>query len=256
MQPRSNSEPTDIKIHAPISNEHERILTFEALAYLEKLHQVFEHTRRDLMIARSKTQTRINHDSMLESVRETESIHTRDRQVKEPPADLQDRRVEITGPVSRKMGIGAMDSEARIFMADFEDADSPTLGNNLDWQSNLADTVRKNLLFTSPDGKRDPQGDNPTTLLVRPRGWHLHEKHLTVGGAPISAALFDFGLYFFHNAQKLLSNGSGPYFYLPKLESHREARLWNQVFEFSEDYLNIPRRSIRTTVLIETIPAA
>src|SRR4029077_8255350 len=170
--------------------------------------------------------------------------------------DLQDRRVEITGPTDRKMLINALNSGARVFMADFEDANSPTWSNLVEGQVNLIDAIERTLTFTSPEGKDYRLNDKVATLVVRPRGWHLDERHVMLGGKPVSGSLFDFGLYFFHNAKRLLSKGSGPYFYLPKLESHLEARLWNDVFNFAQDSLDVPRGTIRATVLIETILAA
>jgi malate synthase len=167
-----------------------------------------------------------------------------------------DRRVEITGPVDRKMVINALNCGANVFMADFEDANSPTWTNNLDGQVNLRDAIRRTIEFTSPEGKKYKLNDKIATLLVRPRGWHLDEKHVLLGGKPISGSLFDFGLFFFHNAKQQIANGSGPYFYLPKLESHLEARLWNDVFNYAQDALGVPRGTIRATVLIETILAS
>ena len=172
------------------------------------------------------------------------------------PADLMDRRVEITGPVDRKMIINALNSGANVFMADFEDSNSPTWTNNLDGHVNLRDAVNRTITYVSPEGKSYKLNEKIATLLVRPRGWHLDEKHFLVDGKPISGALFDFGLFFFHNAKNLIAHGTGPYFYLPKIESHLEARLWNDVFNFSQDYVGIPRGTVRATVLIETILAA
>ena len=172
------------------------------------------------------------------------------------PDDLQDRRVEITGPTDRKMIINALNSGANVFMADFEDANSPTWHNLIDGQQNLCDAVAARITFTSPEGKKYRLNETTATLMVRPRGWHLPEKHVCLDGKPMSGSLFDFGLFFFHNARQLLEKGTGPYFYLPKLESHLEARLWNDVFLMAQDELGIPRGSIRATVLIETIPAA
>jgi malate synthase len=169
---------------------------------------------------------------------------------------LRDRRVEITGPVDRKMIINALNSGASVFMADFEDSNSPTWSNNIEGQHNLRDAIRGTIRYTSPEGKQYELGPKLATLFVRPRGWHLDEKHFLAEGKPISASLFDFGLFFFHNAATLLSKGTGPYFYLPKMESHLEARLWNDVFCLAQDELGIPRGSIRATVLIETILAA
>jgi malate synthase len=172
------------------------------------------------------------------------------------PKDLRDRRVEITGPTDRKMVINALNSGAKMFMADFEDANSPTWGNMVEGQINLRDAIRRTIAFRSPEGKNYKLNERTAVLLVRPRGWHLDEKHMLVDGKPISGALFDFGLYFFHNARELINRGSGPYFYLPKMESHEEARIWNDVFNLAQDELGIPRGTIRATVLIETIPAA
>jgi malate synthase len=172
------------------------------------------------------------------------------------PKDLLDRRVEITGPVDRKMVINALNSGANVYMADFEDSNSPTWQNNVDGQVNVRDAVNRTIEYTSPEGKAYRLNEKVATLLVRPRGWHLNEKHALLGGVPISGSLFDFGLFFFHNAARLLESGSGPYFYLPKMESHLEARLWNDVFNYAQDALRIPRGSIRATVLIETILAS
>ncbi|MDQ3044059.1 MAG: malate synthase A, partial [Chloroflexota bacterium] len=172
------------------------------------------------------------------------------------PPDLDDRRVEITGPCDRKMVINALNSGARVFMADLEDASSPTWTNVLDGQQNLADAVRRTITFQSPDGREYRLNNETATLVVRPRGWHLVERHVEIDGVAIAGSLFDFGLYFFHNAAELLERGSGPYFYLPKLESHREARLWNDVFTTAQEALGITQGSIRATVLIETLPAA
>jgi len=172
------------------------------------------------------------------------------------PADLQDRRVEITGPTDRKMVINALNSGAKVFMADFEDANSPTWENLIQGQINLRDAVRRNIYYTSPEGKRYTLCEQPAVLMVRPRGWHLPEKHVLVDGHSLSGSIFDFGLYFFHNARELLERGTGPYFYLPKLESHLEARMWNDVFTLAQDELGIPRGSIKATVLIETLPGA
>ncbi|MFZ1131943.1 MAG: malate synthase A, partial [Terriglobales bacterium] len=187
---------------------------------------------------------------------ETAAIREGDWKVAPIPNDLLDRRVEITGPVDRKMIINALNSGASVFMADFEDSNSPTWSNNIEGQQNLRDAIRGTIHYESPEGKQYRLGAKLATLFVRPRGWHLEEKHFLVEGKPISGSLFDFGLFFFHNAAALLSKGSGPYFYLPKMESHLEARLWNDVFCFAQDELGIPRGSIRATVLIETILAA
>ena len=189
----------------------------------------------------------------LDFLAETRGMRDGDWRVAATPADLQDRRVEITGPVDRKMMINALNSGATVFMADFEDALSPTWDNVVDGQVNVIDAVRRRLSFTSPEGKHYALNPTIATLVIRPRGWHLTEHHVTVDGTPISASLFDFGLTFYHNAKEQLSRGTGPYFYLPKLQSHREARLWNDVFRFAQDHLGVPQGSVRATVLIETI---
>ena len=188
---------------------------------------------------------------------ETRSIREGSWTIAPLPEDLQDRRVEITGPAGdRKMVINALNSGAKCFMADFEDALSPTWENVIQGQINLRDAIRRRIDYVSPEGKKYALKDEVATLIVRPRGWHLEEKHLFVDGDAVSGGLFDFGLYFFHNAKELINRGTGPYFYLPKMESHLEARLWNDVFNFAQDELGIPRGTIKATVLIETIMAA
>ncbi|MCC7447309.1 MAG: malate synthase A [Anaerolineae bacterium] len=233
-----------------------KVLTPDALAFVVALHRTFNPTREMLLSHRVQRQTAINAGQMPDFLPETESVRKADWQVAPTPADLQDRRVEITGPTERKMMINALNSGARVFMADFEDALSPTWNNVIQGQINAQDAIRRAIQFVNPDGKTYKLNDKTAVLFVRPRGWHLHEKHVLVDGAPISASLFDFGLYFFHNAHELIQRGTGPYFYLPKMESHLEARLWNDVFNFAQDYLKIPRGTIRATVLIETILAA
>ncbi len=235
---------------------HAEILTPEAQTFLEKLAAKFEPRRQQLLARRKLVQREIDGGKFPDFLPETAEIRQSEWKVAPIPHDLRDRRVEITGPVDRKMIINALNSGANVFMADFEDSNSPTWKNNLDGQVNLRDAVRGTIRYESPEGKLYEVGPNPATLLVRPRGWHLEEKHFLVEGQPISASLFDFGLYFFHNAQTLLDKGTGPYFYLPKMESHLEARLWNDIFCFAQDELGIPRGSIRATVLIETILAA
>jgi malate synthase len=232
------------------------ILTPDARAFLVKLATRFESRRQELLARRRMVQKEIDQGKFPDFLPETAAIRQGDWKVAAIPKDLRDRRVEITGPVDRKMIINALNSGANVFMADFEDSNSPTWTNNLEGQQNLRDAIRGTIRYESPEGKKYQLGSNLATLVVRPRGWHLDEKHFLVEGKPISASLFDFGLYFFHNAAALLSNGSGPYFYLPKMESHLEARLWNDVFCFAQDELHIPRGSIRATVLIETILAA
>lgn len=233
------------------------ILTPDAVAFISALHREFNPTRRMLLARRQEKQHAFNQGLMPGFLPSTKNIRESDWQVAPCPADLADRRVEITGPAERKMMINALNSGAKVFMADLEDALSPTWENIILAQENLKEAVRGTLeLEDAAKGKHYRLGDELATLLVRPRGWHLDEKHLTVDGDPISASLFDFGLYMFHNAHTRVERGSAPYFYLPKLESHLEARLWNEVFNFAQDYLELPRGTIRATVLVETIHAA
>jgi len=232
------------------------VLTADARAFLLKLAARFEPRRQELLARRQTVQREIDHGKLPDFLPETAEIRQSEWEVAPIPKDLLDRRVEITGPVDRKMIINALNSGANVFMADFEDSNSPTWSNNIEGQQNLRDAIRGTIRYQSPEGKQYRLGSNLATLVVRPRGWHLDEKHFLVEGKPISGALFDFGLFFFHNARTLLNKGTGPYFYLPKLENHLEARLWNDVFCFSQDELGIPRGSIRATVLIETILAA
>jgi malate synthase len=233
-----------------------QILTPEATRFLTQLARRFESRRRELLERRQKRQKEIDGGTLPGFLAETADVREAEWKVAPIPKDLLDRRVEITGPVDRKMIINALNSGASVFMADFEDSNSPTWMNNLEGQANLRDAIDGTITFVSPEGKRYQLNERVATLLVRPRGWHLVEKHFLVDGKPISGSLFDFGLYFFHNAQRLIRKGTGPYFYLPKMESHLEARLWNDVFCFSQDELDIPRGTIRATVLIETILAA
>jgi malate synthase len=232
------------------------ILAPEASKFLVRLAREFEPRRQELLARRRVRQQRIDGGQLPDFLPETAGIRDTEWKVAPVPHDLQDRRVEITGPVDRKMIINALNSGANVFMADFEDSNSPTWQNNVEGQANLRDAVRGTITYTSPEGKRYRLNPPVATLMVRPRGWHLDEPHFTVDGKPISGSLFDFGLFFFHNAQLLIDKGTGPYFYLPKLESHLEARLWNDVFCFSQDALGIPRGTIRATVLIETILGA
>ncbi|HWZ28545.1 MAG TPA: malate synthase A [Gemmatimonadales bacterium] len=233
-----------------------RVLTAEALAFVARLGAKFESTRQSLLERRRVRQADFDAGRLPDFLAETAAVRRDQWRVAPPTRDLEDRRVEITGPVERKMMINALNSGARVFMADFEDALSPTWENVVHGQANLQDAIRRTLTFTSPEGKAYRLAENVATLVVRPRGWHLDERHATLGNTPVSASLFDFGLYFFHNARELMSRGSGPYFYLPKLESHLEARLWNDVFVFAERDLGIPPGTIRCTVLIETILGA
>jgi malate synthase len=232
------------------------VLSPEASKFLIRLAREFEPRRQELLALRRVRQQKIDGGQLPDFLPETAHIRDAEWKVAPIPHDLQDRRVEITGPVDRKMIINALNSGANVFMADFEDSNSPTWQNNLEGQANLRDAVKGTITYTSPEGKRYRLNPPVATLMVRPRGWHLEERHFTVDGKPISGSLFDFGLFFFHNAQLLIDKGTGPYFYLPKLESHLEARLWNDVFCFAQDALGIPRGAIRATVLIETILGA
>jgi len=232
------------------------VLTPEARSFLSKLSAKFEGRRQELLAQRRTVQKKLDAGWRPDFLPETANIRKSDWKVASIPKDLLDRRVEITGPVDRKMIINALNSGASVFMADFEDSNSPTWSNNIDGQQNLRDAIRGTIEYTSPEGKRYKLGEKLATLLVRPRGWHLDEKHFPIDGKPISGALFDFGLFFFHNVHALLRKGTGPYLYLPKLENHLEARLWNDVFNFAQDELGIPRGTIRATVLIETILAS
>ena len=244
-------------IHAPLSPAHAEILTPEALAFLVDLQQHFNARRIELLAARTARQLRLDAGEKPDFLASTAATRNADWTVAPLPPDLLDRRVEITGPVDRKMIINALNSGAKVFMADFEDSTTPTWSNVLDGQLNLRDAIRRTITFTDPTThKQYALNPNPAVLFIRPRGWHLEEQHIFVDGLPLSGSLFDFGLYLFHNAKHLLANGSGPYFYLPKIESHLEARLWNDVFIRAQDLLGIPQGSIRATVLIETILAA
>ena len=250
------SSPQAVAIDAPMPREYEEILTPEATDFLVELHGKFESRRQELLGRRALRQQAIDRGTLPDFLPETESIRKSEWTVAPIPRDLTDRRVEITGPVDRKMIINALNSGASMFMADFEDSNSPTWQNNLSGQLNLRDAVRGEIDYVSPEGKEYRLNPNPAVLLVRPRGWHLVERHYHIDGQPVSGSLFDFGLFFFHNAERLLAGGSGPYFYLPKMQSHLEARLWNDIFVFAQDYTGVPRGSIRATVLIETILGA
>ncbi len=245
-----------IVLKGPNQGRSTEVLTPEALAFVARLQRQFGERRLELLRKRDERQARLDAGEQPQFLAETHSVRESEWKVAKAPKDLQDRRVEITGPTDRKMLINALNSGARVFMADFEDSNSPTWSNLVGGQVNLIDAIERRIDFTSPEGKEYRLNDKVATLLVRPRGWHLDEKHLELDGKPVSGSLFDFGLYFFHNAKRLLGKGSGPYFYLAKLESHLEARLWNDVFNFAQDDLGIPRGTIRATVLIETILAA
>ncbi len=244
-----------LQVRGSVSDQFANILSPEALAFVEKLVRQFEPRRRDLLHRRALRQKEFDAGNFPDFLKNS---YSRDEEWSAPPIpdDLKDRRVEITGPTDRKMVINALNSGANVFMADFEDANSPTWNNLIEGQQSLFDAVRGTISYVSPEGKVYRLNENPATLMVRARGWHLTEKHLCLHGKAVPASLVDFGLFFFHNARQLLEQGSGPYFYLPKLESHLEARLWNDVFLMAQDELNIPRGSIRATVLVETISAA
>jgi malate synthase len=243
-------------ILGPINFDYAQILTPEALKFVEKLQREFGPHRMESLAARTARQ--VDWDSGLrpDFLPSTQNIRSGDWKVAPIPADLQKRHVEITGPTDRKMMINALNSGASVFMADFEDANSPSWDNLLQGHLNLRDAIKGSITFMSPEGREYTLNEEAAVLMVRPRGWHLPEKHVVMDGEPVSGSLFDFGLYFFHNARRLLEKGSGPYFYLPKLESHEEARLWNDVFNFAQDELELPRGTIKATVLIETILAA
>jgi malate synthase len=232
------------------------IVTPEAMEFLRSMHRVFESRRVDLLCERNKRQARYDAGKFPHFPKETDHIRQAEWTVAPIPRDLADRRVEITGPAERKMVINALNSGANVFMADFEDSNAPTWSNCLEGQRNLRDANLRTIEFKSPEGKLYKLGRKPAVLFVRPRGWHMVEKHFTVSGSPISASLFDFGLYFFHNFRTLLDRNTAPYFYLPKMESYHEARLWNDVFLHAQEYVGIPEGTIRATVLIETIAAA
>jgi malate synthase len=245
-----------IKVLADVPPEAAHILTPDALRFLSELELRSRARRRDLLVARKLRQSRLDAGERPDFLPETREIRDSDWRIAPVPDDLQDRRVEITGPVDRKMVINALNSGAKMYMADFEDSHSPTWQATLEGQVNLRDAVAGTIEYTSPEGKHYTLAKETSTLLVRPRGWHLDEKHVLIDGQPISASIFDFGLYFYQNAEALLVKGTGPYFYLPKLESHLEARLWNDVFMWAQTGLGIPHRTIKATVLIETILAA
>jgi len=248
--------PPGVEVRRELVPGAERVLTEEALAFVAGLQRRFGGRRLDLLRLRGARQAELDAGVRPDFLAATRRLRESDWTVAPTPPDLDDRRVEITGPAEPKMMINALNSGARVFMADLEDALSPTWANVIGGQAALIDAVRRELTFDSPEGKTYRLNDQTATLLVRPRGWHLVESGVLVEGVPISASLFDFGLFLFHNGAELLRRGSGPYLYLPKLESHAEARLWNEVFIHGQEGLGIPRGSIRATVLIETILAA
>jgi malate synthase len=249
------SLPKGVQITAPISAEFGSILSHEALTLVANLHRAFEARRQSLLAARAARQREFDGGLLPDFLPETKSLREADWTVSPQPADLQDRRVEITGPTDRKMVINALNCGASTFMADFEDANCPTWENMIDGQINLRDANLRTISLEQ-NGKHYRLNENTAVLIPRPRGWHLDEKHVLIDGQPVAGGIFDFALYFFHNAKTLLARGSGPYFYLPKMESHLEARLWNDIFVMAQQALGVPRGSIRATCLIETVVAA
>lgn len=249
--------PSGVEIIGEYQDEYAGILNYEALEFVKKLELEIRERRSEILRRRVERQKEIDSGKLLDFLPETQSVREGDWVIAPLPQDLLDRRVEITGPAGdRKMVINALNSGARCFMADLEDSNSPTWQNTIGGQINLRDAVNRTIQYINPLGKRYTLSDQVATLLVRPRGWHLDEKHILVDGQPTSGSILDFALYFYHNARNLLARGSGPYYYLPKLESYLEARLWNDVFNLAQDELEIPRGSIKATVLIETLPAA
>ena len=249
--------PEGMQILGPMEPGFETVLTRDALAFLADLHRRFDGRRRELLAAREAYDARIAGGALPDFLPETQAVRDGDWTIAPVPQDLQDRRVEITGPVDRKMVINALNSGAKLFMADFEDATTPTWSNLVSGQINLIDANKGTIAFTDPASGKDYRlSDRPAALIVRPRGWHLTEAHVLVDGERMSGSLFDFGLYFFHNAKIRQQKGSGTYFYLPKLEHYPEARLWNDVFVHAQTALGLPKGTIRATVLIETITAA
>lgn len=248
---------SEMAISGSLQEGYDTILTAEAQKFLLDLHLKFNDRRLDLLQKRKERQKAINNGQLPDFLPETSDIRERQWKVAPLPSDLLDRRVEITGPVERKMVINALNSGAKVFMADFEDSNTPNWDNNITGQINMRDAINRTISYTNPKNQKHYKlNDNPATLLVRPRGWHLTEKHITHQGEAMSGSLVDFGLYFFHNAQPLIAQGSGPYFYLPKIESYLEARLWNDVFVYAQDRLGIPQCTVKATVLIETILAS
>eukprot|EP00127_Corallochytrium_limacisporum_P006526 Clim_evm57s229 gene=Clim_evmTU57s229 len=249
--------PEGIQVLGEVTEQQGHILTLQALRFLAELHRNFNMQRRELLASRQQRQKKINNGELPDFLPETEHIRKGNWKAAPLAPGLQDRRVEITGPVDRKMIINALNSGAKCFMADFEDSNSPTWENAVGGQVNMHDAIHRTIEFENPaTGKKYKLNDKVATLLARPRGLHMDEKHILIDGEPLSGSLFDFGLYFYHNARKSLQIGQGPYFYIPKLESHLEARWWNNVFVFAQQAVGLPRGTIRATVLIETITAA
>ncbi|MEH7117547.1 malate synthase A [Neobacillus vireti] len=251
-----STQTTGIEVVGAVKAQYDEILTPEALNLIEELERKFGERRIELLQYRGKRQEELNNGKHPDFLPETKHIRNGDWTIAPLPKDLQDRRVEITGPTDRKMVINALNSGAKLFMADFEDATSPTWESIIEGQINLRDAINRTIKFVNPNGKTYKLKEETAVLIVRPRGLHLEEKHVLLDGKPISGSFFDFGIYFFHNVKTLLANGSGPYFYLPKLESHLEARLWNDVFVYTQEKMGIPQGTIKATVLIETILAA
>src|SRR6185369_16764211 len=247
--------PQGVQITGPIKPGYESVLTFEALELVAKLHRAFEARRQELLKARVARQARIDAGEMPDFLPETKHIREGDWKVAPVPPALHCRRVEITGPVEAKMIINAVNSGADSYMTDFEDSNSPNWFNQIQGQVNLYDAIRGTITFTNEAGKVYKLNDKIATLQIRPRGWHLDEKHVTVDGQRVSGGIFDFALVFFHNARQQIARGAGPFYYLPKLENHREARLWNDIFVMAQDELGIPQGTIKATVLLETILA-
>ncbi len=253
---RSAPLPEGVEVRGRMTSAFSEVLSTQALAFVAKLARKFEGRRRELMAARARRQAEFDAGRMPDLLLHTKPIRDAAWTVTPVPRNLQDRRVEITGPTDRKMVINALNCGANVFMADFEDSNTPTWENMIEGQVNLRDAVRRTIDFLSPEGKRYELNETTATLMVRPRGWHLLENHVLVDGEPVSGAIFDFALYFFHNAKALLASDTGPYFYLPKLESHLEARLWNEVFVMAQRELGIPQGTIKATALIENVLAA
>jgi malate synthase len=245
-----------VEFLAPVDESYAAILTPDAVAFVADLQRTFNARRKALLDARHERQKRIEGGEKPDFLKETKQIRDADWTVAPLPKDILDRRVEITGPVDRKMIINALNSGAKVFMADFEDSSTPTWNNLIEGHINLRDAIRRTITYSDPSsGKEYMLNEKTAVLFVRPRGWHLEERHVRVDGEPMSGSIFDFGLYFFHNARELLNRGSGPYFYLPKMESHLEARLWNDIFLRAQEKIGLPKGSIKATVLIETILA-
>ncbi|MCC6609219.1 MAG: malate synthase A [Burkholderiales bacterium] len=251
----SQTLPSGVTVKGRVTPEYAEILTTDALAFVAKLHRAFQPRREELLAARRARQKDFDAGKLPDFLPETKKIRETEWKIADQPKDMLDRRVEITGPTDRKMVINALNSGASTFMADFEDANCPTWANMMEGQVNLRDAVRRTITFEQ-GGKRYALADRTAVLIPRPRGWHLDEKHVLIDGKPVSGGIFDFALYVFHNAKELLARGSGPYFYLPKMESHLEARLWNDIFKMAQETLGVKQGSIKATVLIETVLAA